>query len=120
MTSLDPNHQGEETAALPAHASFSAADKRSHLVQLVLDSVTSPHSKRTYRTGLEQFFSWWAATAPAESFGLPLVQRYRSHLGAGQGSRHDQSRPGTDSEIVGRSQLCRIAARRRPRARSAQ
>ena len=83
MNSADPNEAGNtatNTAMVPAPASFSAEDKRAHLVQLVLDSVTSPHSKRAYRTGLTQFFSWWAATAPAEPFARPLVQRYRSHL----------------------------------------
>ena len=75
-----PENDLEQTAVLPAPAVFSAEDKRSHLVQLVLDSVTSPHSKRAYRTGLEQFFVWWAATALAEPFGRPLVQRYRSYL----------------------------------------
>ncbi len=70
----------KESALVSAPGSLSAADKRSHLVQLVLDSVTSAHSKRAYRTGLEQFFGWWAATAPSDSFGRPLVQRYRSYL----------------------------------------
>lgn len=80
MTVFDSQDQEKRLALVPAHESLSAADKRSQLVQLVLDSVTSPHSKRAYRTGLEQFFSWWAATAPTESFGRPLVQRHRSYL----------------------------------------
>jgi integrase/recombinase XerD len=67
-------------ALLPVDTGLSAEDKRSQLVQLVLDSVTSPHSKRAYRTGLNQFFNWWAAAALQEPFGRPLVQRYRSHL----------------------------------------
>ena len=79
MTLSDP-HEAGNTAVVPAGTGFSSQDKRSHLVQLVLDSVTSPHSKRAYRTGLEQFFAWWAATAPVEPFGRPLVQRYRAHL----------------------------------------
>ncbi len=70
----------ENTAVLPSEAVLSSADKRSHLVQLVLDSVTSPHSRRAYRTGLDQFFTWWTATAPTEAFGRPLIQRYRASL----------------------------------------
>jgi integrase/recombinase XerD len=47
---------------------------------LVVESVASPHSRRTYRSGLEQFFAWWQETADQEPFGRALVQRYRSHL----------------------------------------
>ncbi len=70
----------EPTTAVLGMPDFSADDKRMQLLQLVLDSVTSPHSKRAYRTGLTQFFAWWAATEAPEPFGRPLVQRYRSFL----------------------------------------
>ncbi len=56
------------------------AQKREQLFTLVLDSVSSEHSKRAYRTGLEQFFAWWEAAASALLFSRALVQRYRSHL----------------------------------------
>jgi site-specific recombinase XerD len=58
------------------------AEKRAELVGLVLDSVSSEHSKRAYRTGLEQFFGWWEQEAAAAPFGRALLQRYRSHLEA--------------------------------------
>ena len=41
----------EPTTAVLGMPDFSADDKRMQLLQLVLDSVTSPHSKRAYRTG---------------------------------------------------------------------
>ena len=66
--------------ALAVTPNLSAEDKRAQLIQLVLDSVTSPHSKRAYRTGLDQFFAWWGRTMPADPFGRALVQRYRSFL----------------------------------------
>ncbi len=31
---------------------------RTSLIALVLDGVTSEHSRRSYRTGLERFFGW--------------------------------------------------------------
>jgi integrase len=55
-------------------------EKCAELIQLVVDSVTSPHSKRAYRTGLEQFFSWWGRAASGCVFSKALLQRYRSHL----------------------------------------
>jgi hypothetical protein len=40
----------EHTTALMMLPDLSADDERVQLTQLVLDSVTSPHSKRAYRT----------------------------------------------------------------------
>ena len=48
------------------------------LIALVLDSVTSPHSRRSYRTGLERFFAW--AIVGRAHFSKALVGAYRSHL----------------------------------------
>ena len=47
------------------------SEKRRHLVQLVVNSV-SRGSQPAYRLGVEQFFDWWGACAaaallPAES-----------------------------------------------------
>ena len=36
-------------------------DQRDRLVAMVLDGVTSPHSRRAYETALNEFFSWWGA-----------------------------------------------------------
>ena len=66
--------------ALVRPEDLSAAEKRERLIQLVIDSVASPHSRRAYRSGLEQFFRWWQETAAQEPFGRALVQSYRSHL----------------------------------------
>ena len=54
------------------------ADGQAELIALVLDGVTSVHSRRSYRTGLEQFFAWIPREAPA--FSRALVQSYRAHL----------------------------------------
>ncbi len=50
------------------------------LIALVLDGVTSAHSRRAYRTGLERFFSWFRASAPAPLFSKAVVGAYRSAL----------------------------------------
>ena len=68
---------------LVAHArggELTEAEKRAELIRLVLDSVGSKHSKRAYRTGLEQFFAWWGRASPGMAFSRALVQGYRSHL----------------------------------------
>src|SRR5436305_9296046 len=48
---------------------------------LVLDSVTSPHSKRAYEQALDAFERWCAATGTA-GFTKATVQAYRSALEA--------------------------------------
>lgn len=48
---------------------------------LVLDSVTSPHSKRAYEQGLDAFEHWCAQTGAA-GFTKATVQAYRSALEA--------------------------------------
>ena len=50
------------------------------LIALVLDSVTSAHSRRSYRTGLERFFLWIRASGIAPAFSKALVGAYRSSL----------------------------------------
>ncbi len=50
------------------------------LKSLVLDSVTSPESKRAYDRGLEHFLSWYQSERPATGFTKATVQRYRTHL----------------------------------------
>jgi site-specific recombinase XerD len=49
------------------------------LTDLVLDGVTSPHSKRAYAAGLALFFAWLKARPP-QPFSKALVQEYRSWL----------------------------------------
>ena len=50
------------------------------LVELVLDGLASPHSRRAYRRALGEFFSWYPSNAAGEGFTRATVQRYRSHL----------------------------------------
>jgi site-specific recombinase XerC len=50
---------------------------------LVIDSVTSPHTKRAYQRALEEFVRWASEEEVAgrgSGFGKALVQRYRSSL----------------------------------------
>ncbi|MBO0912591.1 MAG: tyrosine-type recombinase/integrase [Acidobacteria bacterium] len=49
------------------------------LTRLVLNGVTSGHTKRSYRTGLEQFFAW-LESKPRQPFSKALVGEYRAHL----------------------------------------
>ena len=65
--------QGRET---------SAAERREKLIEIVIGNLVSEHSRRAYRTGLEQFFAWWEAVEPASVFSRTLVQNYRNALSA--------------------------------------
>ena len=46
---------------------------------LVLDSVSSPHSRRAYGRALDEFRNWCQASF-ADGFTRETVQRYRAHL----------------------------------------
>jgi site-specific recombinase XerD len=49
--------------------------------QLVLDAVSSPHTKAMYKVALDGFLRWWEQTG-RPSFNRATVQAYRSHLEA--------------------------------------
>ena len=66
---------GKTLAPVPAPATIPAP-----LVDLVLDSLPSPHSRRAYDRALEEFFTWYPSNAPGEGFTRATLQRYRSHL----------------------------------------
>ena len=67
--------EGKDLASAPAPAAIPGP-----LVDLVLDSLPSPHSRRAYHRALEEFFSWYPSNASGEGFTRAVVQRYRSHL----------------------------------------
>ena len=50
-------------------------------MDLVLDGLSSEHSRRAYRRALEEFFTWYQSNAAGSGFTRAVVQRYRSHLG---------------------------------------
>ena len=50
------------------------------LVELVLDSLASEHSRRAYGRALGEFFSWYPSNASGEGFTRAVLGRYRSHL----------------------------------------
>ena len=50
------------------------------LIKLVMDGVTSPNSRRAYRTGLTHFFQWVKGNETRPAFSKALVQEYKSHL----------------------------------------
>jgi integrase/recombinase XerD len=50
------------------------------LIELVLHGVNSPHTRRSYRTGLVEFFRWIEQTQLKPTFTKALVQEYRTHL----------------------------------------
>lgn len=62
------------------------AGSEARLIALVLDGVTSAHSRRSYRTGLAAFFAFVRASEPAPVFNRALVQRYRASLVASRRS----------------------------------
>ena len=51
------------------------------LARLVLDAVSSPHTKRAYATALHSYFAWHS-TAGVAGFTRANVQAYRSYLEA--------------------------------------
>lgn len=57
----------------------SGAEVEARLTGLVLDGVTSEHSKRSYRKSLALFFAW-LRERPAQPFSKALVQEYRAWL----------------------------------------
>src|ERR1700688_3100144 len=65
---------------LPVPTSPPAPDPFERLISLVLDSVSSPESKRAYGKGLSDFFNWHSATVPGSGFTKATVQAYRAHL----------------------------------------
>ena len=50
------------------------------LIELVLNGVTSGHSRRSYRTGLVRFFGWVRSSGSASAFSKAMVGEYRSVL----------------------------------------
>ena len=67
-------------AAPPQDSTADARANEARLIALVLDGVTSEHSRRSYRTGLAAFFAWARSLDGVLSFSRALVQQYRSHL----------------------------------------
>ncbi len=60
------------------HGSDENIRQEARLIALVLDGVTSDHSRRSYRTGLAAFFAWVRSSGAAPAFSRALVQQYRA------------------------------------------
>ena len=58
----------------------SQAEVEAQLTSLVLDTVSSPHSRRAYKTGLARFFAWLRVSASGSTFSKALVGQYRTAL----------------------------------------
>jgi site-specific recombinase XerD len=65
--------------AVLAASSSGTDEQEAELIRLVLDSVTSVHSRRSYEKGLRLFFAW-CRQQPRASFSKALVGSYRSWL----------------------------------------
>jgi hypothetical protein len=57
-----------------------STEVEAQLIALVLHGVTSVHSRRSYRTGLEGFFAWIRVSGAGPGFTKALAQQYRSAL----------------------------------------
>jgi site-specific recombinase XerD len=57
----------------------SRTESQQGIVQAVLDSVQSEHTKRAYRRALGDFLGWYAETGQA-SFDKAVVNHYKEHL----------------------------------------
>ena len=69
-----------ETAGKGSAASALVPVSPAPLVELVLDSLASPHSRRAYDRALGEFFAWYPSNASGEGFTRAVLGRYRSHL----------------------------------------
>ena len=69
-----------ETAGKGSAASELVPVSPAPLVELVLDSLASPHSRRAYHRALGEFFAWYPSNASGEGFTRAVLGRYRSHL----------------------------------------
>jgi integrase len=65
--------------AEPGAALIPAGHRLESLRRLVLDSVSSAHSRRAYGKAIDDFLAWYAA-APRGPFSKALLQEYRSQL----------------------------------------
>jgi integrase len=65
---------------LPAPIASPAPDSIERLKSLVLDSVTSPESKRAYDKAITDFLNWYATAAPGTGFTKATVQAHKAHL----------------------------------------
>lgn len=54
-------------------------DKAQAVVQMVLDALDSPHSKRAYKRALTDFMTWYKETGQTR-LSKSTVNRYRNHL----------------------------------------
>ncbi len=72
----------QETAISVLNPEETTSEAR--LIALVLNGVTSEHSRRSYRTGLVRFFAWLRSSGTEPAFNKALVGQYRSVLLAGE------------------------------------
>ena len=73
-----------------------------HLKAIVLDSVSSPITRRVYNMALDEFLSWWAALNPRPPFSKAAVSAWRASLEA--------RKLGSSSIIVRMSAIRKLAA----------
>jgi site-specific recombinase XerD len=68
-------------SSLPAQLASTAAPVWGwvRIRALVIDSVSSPHSRRVYAKAMDDFWDW-AQRSGADGFTRETVQRYRAHL----------------------------------------
>ncbi len=63
----------------PPSRELSPSDQWRRLKNLVLDGVTSPHSRRAYSKALDGFFLWWDSDG-SPPFTKATVQAFRAKL----------------------------------------
>ena len=61
-------------------APTAAPEAIERLKALVLDTVTSPESKRIYGRGIERFLTWFQTERPSGGFTKATVQAFKAHL----------------------------------------
>ena len=83
MQCQTPEHSLTDLMSISADSSSNEEPiHEEQLIDLVLNGVSSAHTRRAYRTGLVEFFAWTKLTQTRPSFTKALVQEYRAYLEA--------------------------------------
>lgn len=68
-----------------------------HAKSAVLNSLSSPHSRRNYKYAMEQFIDWYCSE-PRLALNRTMVLRFRLQLESGLGSWDREPAPSGDQE----------------------
>lgn len=81
MTLAPVDAQGHELQAVDLEQlRKTQREAAERMTAIVLDAVTSKHTKRAYERALDDFWTWRIREAPTEPLNKALVNQYKAHL----------------------------------------